>query len=635
MNTSHLVPGALPAIAVGYLRRSTDRQEQSIPDQRRALERYAADHGLTIARFYTDDAISGTSASRRPAFQEMIADAGRVPSPFSHVVVYDVKRFGRLGNDESGYYRHILRTHGVDVLYVSENFSGDGTDDLLRPVKQWQAREESKDLSKVTIRGLLSKVPGGWWMGGTPPFGYDLRYQNDRPPNGEFLFVLRYMPDGTKLMLDAQSTIMRTLERDESIVISKRDAARLVPSTPERVATIERIFRMSVEENRGLRAIAAVLNAEGISTARGPGYADRYSGTWTATGIRSILANPVYVGDMVWNRRTEAKFHRISAGHAVERRGLIARHMVDNPESDWIRIEDAHPALVTRRLFDLARAARETRPSPERARGQQVSGGWKGSRARFLLSGLIKCARCKGRYEGVSRRKGKLRHDGSVVLTHYYGCGTYVRHRRSTCIFGPIDRDEFEAAVTSAIVSYYEPLLQGDVEASLSALVTAGHSVESQEIVAERAKLLAEQARLKKVVANIFANIDPENRAIANEHVRDLNSQRDALTGRLDGLKKFDMNTDQVRTIVRAAWELMANLSGVLRLGTPEARITLVRKCISSIVLDSEARTAVLGLYRVPGGNMRIGIEERTITIPQPSRQGRRPPSARVEAIAP
>ncbi|MCB9905928.1 MAG: recombinase family protein [Planctomycetes bacterium] len=59
-----------PQVAVGYLRRSTDRQEQSIPDQRKAIERYAAEHDLELARYFVDDAISGTSAVRRPAFQE-------------------------------------------------------------------------------------------------------------------------------------------------------------------------------------------------------------------------------------------------------------------------------------------------------------------------------------------------------------------------------------------------------------------------------------------------------------------------------------------------------------------------------------------------------------------------------------
>ena len=59
--------------AVGYVRRSTDRQEQSIPDQKKALEDYAAEHDLRLARFYVDDAISGASTLGRRAFQKMIA----------------------------------------------------------------------------------------------------------------------------------------------------------------------------------------------------------------------------------------------------------------------------------------------------------------------------------------------------------------------------------------------------------------------------------------------------------------------------------------------------------------------------------------------------------------------------------
>ncbi|MCH8151387.1 MAG: recombinase family protein, partial [Planctomycetes bacterium] len=55
--------------AVGYVRRSTDRQEQSIPDQKRAIEKYSAEHGLRLLRYYVDDAISGTTTVVRRAFQ--------------------------------------------------------------------------------------------------------------------------------------------------------------------------------------------------------------------------------------------------------------------------------------------------------------------------------------------------------------------------------------------------------------------------------------------------------------------------------------------------------------------------------------------------------------------------------------
>ncbi|MHC4160065.1 MAG: recombinase family protein [Planctomycetota bacterium] len=41
----------------------------------------------------------------------------------------------------------------------------------------------------------------------------------------------------------------------------------------------------------------------------------------TDTTIRAILVNPIYAGDMVWNHRTDARFHRISDGKAVESGG--------------------------------------------------------------------------------------------------------------------------------------------------------------------------------------------------------------------------------------------------------------------------------------------------------------------------
>src|SRR5437867_12288655 len=82
--------------AVGYLRRSTNRQEQSIGDQKAAIERHAREQGYAILRFYTDDAISGTSTDARRAFQKPLQDAQSDACDFRAVLVYDIKRFGRV-----------------------------------------------------------------------------------------------------------------------------------------------------------------------------------------------------------------------------------------------------------------------------------------------------------------------------------------------------------------------------------------------------------------------------------------------------------------------------------------------------------------------------------------------------------
>ena len=353
-------PGKDPSNhTVGYVRRSTDRQEQSIPDQKKALEQYAIDHSLRLTKFYVDNAISGTSTLGRRAFQQMIQDAQSPNHRFNIIIIYDVKRFGRIDNDEAGYYRYVLRIHGVEVRYISENFHGDTTDDLIRSVKQWQARQESKDLSKVTIRGLLSKSVTGCWMGGVPPYGYDLGYVNCE---GKFLLVLRYMADGSKEVLDEDGKVIRILARGESLNISKRDYAKLTPSKPNRVKVIESIFRMYVEEGKGYRSIVDTLNQQSIPTPRGPDWSRNYSGKWIDTTIRTILLNPIYAGDMVWNRRTESQFHRISQGQAVNRENVHGARLVPNQKEDWIIFRDAHPALVSRRLFMQAKQRLESHP---------------------------------------------------------------------------------------------------------------------------------------------------------------------------------------------------------------------------------------------------------------------------------
>ncbi len=87
---------AEPKITALYERLSRDDESQgdsnSIVNQKRYLEGYAADHGFTNIRHYTDDGWSGGNFDR-PAWKELIADieAGKV----SVVLVKDLSRIGR------------------------------------------------------------------------------------------------------------------------------------------------------------------------------------------------------------------------------------------------------------------------------------------------------------------------------------------------------------------------------------------------------------------------------------------------------------------------------------------------------------------------------------------------------------
>lgn len=579
--------------AVGYLRRSTDRQEQSIPDQKKVVEAYCAEHNLKLLHCYVDDAISGTSAVGRKAFQQMMADAQKPGCEFGVVVCYDVKRFGRVDNDEAGYYRHVLKTHGVEVAYASENFTGDYTDDLLRPVKQWQARQESKDLSKVTIRGLLSRSEGGWWMGGVPPHGYDLRYENDRA--GGFLFTVRHMPDGTKQILNAKGKLQRTLARGESLSISQRDRAKLVLGEPSRVEAVRKMFQLYVSEGRGLKAVADALNRAGIPTPRGPEWSHIHAGTWRVSTVRAILVNPIYVGDMVWNRRTDARFHMIVEGRAVERKHPHGARLVPNDKSDWITIRDTHEALIARKLFLQAQQAMAGRGNgAAKENGGRPVGGWSGARSQFILSGLVRCAACGGRYQGVTRTKGRPKKDGTKVKTRSYACGNYIAKGTSACSFNPVGQDVLENEVIDAVLKHYEQYRGAEGQGRLTEEVRASLGVETEDLAAARKRVESERRKIEAKITNLLDHVSAKSRDLVDERLATLRRERLRLDARCEELELLASRQAAVQDQAREIGRFVDGLEFTLRHGVNVEKTAALRRCVAAVeVHHGKGRTAV------------------------------------------
>ena len=581
--------GARAHVAVGYCRRSTDRQEQSIPDQRKAIEQYAAENHLRVLRYYTDDAISGTSVAGRKAFQQLIADAQLQACDFGFVIVYDVKRFGRVDNDEAGYYRHILKSHGVEVLYTSENFSGDYTDDLLRPVKQWQARQESKDLSKVTIRGLLSKAPSGAWLGGVPPHGYDLRYENDK---GEILFIVRHMPDGTKQMMSPRNgKLLRTLDRGESLNISKRDKSKLIPGDPVRIEVVRKIFKMYTQEGRGLTAISDWLNRNKVPTPRGPAWSHIYCGQWADSTVRAILVNPIYAGDMVWNRRTDARFHKISNGQAHERKQPHGARLEPNAKTDWVIVPNSHEPIISRRAFELAQRIREGKPESEKQLGKErIVGGWIGARSRFILSGLVWCGLCGHRYQGCTRTKTKPRTDGSRIRNFYYACGAYISRGTSICQYRPIPQQKLEQAVIEAVLGFYKRY-EGEKGKQLLIKAVQKHiGVEAHDVAAARKRLEQDRRKIEISIAHLLDNIGSDMREMVERRLGELRRKRDELQVRADELERLAAQHHRVDGLVHEVSKFLNSLEFTLRHGLLEERKLALRQCVSTVRVDDPQR---------------------------------------------
>ena len=122
--------------------------------------------------------------------------------------------------------------------------------------------------------------------------------------------------------------MVRILEKGEFVKKAKSDIVRLVPSDPERVETVKRIFKLYLS-GRGGHHIASALNRDGIPS---------YAGTkWVSRQIRGVLVNPVYRGAIVWNRRTLGRFNGVDGnGNLRPKKQYVAG---DNPKEDWYIVE--------------------------------------------------------------------------------------------------------------------------------------------------------------------------------------------------------------------------------------------------------------------------------------------------------
>ena len=99
-----------------------------------------------------------------------------------------------------------------------------------------------------------------------------------------------------------------------------QDGAKKRPSLEPDAATsaiVERIFGMA-EAGRGILAITRTLNDEGIANPTGR--------LWSKNGVHIILRNEVYTGSLVWGTRAK-------------------------DGAPPVRVENAHPAIVSKRQF--------------------------------------------------------------------------------------------------------------------------------------------------------------------------------------------------------------------------------------------------------------------------------------------
>lgn len=236
--------------AAAYIRVSTDSQTELSPDsQIKVVQQYAKQNGYIIPKefIFKDNGISGRYADKRPEFNKMIAVAKQKPSPFSAVLLWKFSRFAR-NQEESIFYKSMLRKNGIEVISVSEPVVDGAFGTLIERIIEWSDEYYSIRLSGEVKRGMTEKVERGGAVS-VPSFGYSIK--------------------------------------DKKYVVN-----------PDTAPIVRQIFSDYLNGVPSIQ-IARHLNDLKIKTTRG--------NTWENRTVDYILQNPIYIGKIRWNPKRKTR----------------------------------------------------------------------------------------------------------------------------------------------------------------------------------------------------------------------------------------------------------------------------------------------------------------------------------------
>lgn len=160
-------------VAYAWTRVSSEGQKtrgSSLASQEEDIKAFAAQHGITIKKWYGQDAESGTKRERK-LFDAMIADA-RKDKQINIILCFDSKRFGRTGGRTIN-LKDELQEEGIYVVYTSEanynrNDVGGYYADSIRDI---QGKVDVNYRKTICAEGIVRMLNRGEWCFHVP-LGY-------------------------------------------------------------------------------------------------------------------------------------------------------------------------------------------------------------------------------------------------------------------------------------------------------------------------------------------------------------------------------------------------------------------------------------------------------------------------------
>lgn len=308
-------------------------QDISIYEQKKILERYCREHGITAYRHYDeDDGYSGTNFNR-PGFQRMLADikAGKI----KRVIVKDMSRFGR-DYLQVGFYTDMLfPDFGVHFIAVNDGVDSTRGENEFTAIRNVFNEMYARDTSKKIRATFQSKGKSGEHLTTIPPYGY----MKD--------------PDNKKKWI---------IDEEAAAVVQQIFALCVSGMGPTQIAKW-------LEKSEILNPTFYWLS-KGMKVGNKPKPgANPYK--WTNETVSRMLEKIEYLGHTV-NFKTRKQSYK-------------SKKKLWNDPSEWVIFENTQPPIVEESVFLIVQNIRKSRRRPTKMGDMGI------------FSGLLYCAECGGK----------------------------------------------------------------------------------------------------------------------------------------------------------------------------------------------------------------------------------------------
>jgi DNA invertase Pin-like site-specific DNA recombinase len=272
-------------------------ESSSIENQREMLSKFVLLQGWIETKVYCDDGYGGGNFDR-PAFQQMAQDAKS--GAIDLILCKDLSRLGR-DYIEVGRYTDILfPSWGVRFIALLDEIDTANDENDMMHFRSLMNDYHLKDLSNKIKTVFNAKIQKHGLLTGKPPIGYD------KDP---------------------------------------KDVQHLVPD-PESAEIVRLIFALRAD-GASYNTIARMLNEKELPTANDywamkNGKTVAAPKLWMVNPIRALLRNEIFIGTVTNNKKPTVSYKRDT------------RRRTD--ESEWIRRENAHEAIIDRETWDKVQA---------------------------------------------------------------------------------------------------------------------------------------------------------------------------------------------------------------------------------------------------------------------------------------